>query len=1007
MSVINMMVGATTDDGATFSVKVNNGPVRIAVADNSGMSNPTFFGPESTDANDAAKVVATGLEPSTRYWWQVEDDGDLDTSITGQFFTHPPQGNASSFSFAVAGDAGLRPTAPGATGTELLPDRISNSPIFELIRKRALEEDWLFFAHLGDLHYYNLGDNGLAPGTLANYRRAYDDVLLQPLQGRLYRDVSFFSIWDDHDFGENNSDSTLSGKENAQQAYRERIPHYPLGNAGGPIYQSFEVGRVLFIGSDSRSDRTPNETPDVAPGLVLNGLGWASTPHKQELSTFGDLDLRADFSPASTTPATEETLVSKYEDSTNNREYRLALLPNGTIRFRWSEDGAGLISADSTVAPTFNGGRAVIRGVLLTNEADTWKVIFYNGDSINGPWTQFDEVTGSPGTSVFQGNADLLVGARDDGDRATMNGVIHAVQVRRGDDGPIVANPIFNEEEDEPFEDDNENTWVLNGTAQLVAGSSAKTMLGQDQKDWIQNELANTDAELLIWFMPLVWMTGKPGGDSWGSFATERDEIVSFLDSLGWLDRMVMFCGDYHGLAIESGKTNKFGGFPVMICTSLDCTGSSKLDDDIFDVLPSTPGRNQYAEVDVIDLGHTMIVRMTAWHNETNVKSYQVAFPLITTSPNVATSSRIASGSNVLKFEARVLTEFQTTDDPDGVEIEIEDGNVEFDATSEIFSNLELTTPGVDEKGNNLFPRQADDLLAPYGNEIFVRAGIDIGSGVVWSPMGYFRIDSVSQPEGSDGLIQISASDRMSTIIDSELLEPRQFKAGTSFSSIINDLIGDIYPDAVFQIVNTTGDLVNIERELIVESSRHQALFDVAESLGKVIYWGGIGDLRVEEVSDLDDIVWEIKAGRNGVLVQSDREVSRENMANAVVAHGEGSSGDPARAVVIDDNPNSPTRWGGRFGKIPFEYSSPLLTDPFQTVKAARKQLERLIGMTYSANFQAVTNPSLRPRQMVRITQKDGNREKHRVQSLSIPLVSDQDMSGTTVNQTVMRITEL
>ncbi|MFI2663743.1 alkaline phosphatase D family protein [Micromonospora carbonacea] len=265
MAVINAWVGATTPSSARVVAKIGGASARLAVADNPQLSGPAWYGPVSASAEGIVSLTATGLAPNRRYWWAVEDAGVLDTVTTGRFRTHPPLGEPATFDFITGGDAGITPEVPGV-GAAVNTSRLSNHPVFDTIRLR----DPLFFAHLGDLHYYDLGSNnhGFTGATLANYRRAYDDVLLQPRQHELYRNVSTFLLWDDHDFGPNDSDSTAPGRANAQRVYRERVPHYPLADDEA-IFHSFEVGRVLFVGSDSRSDRTPNSYPDGADKTML------------------------------------------------------------------------------------------------------------------------------------------------------------------------------------------------------------------------------------------------------------------------------------------------------------------------------------------------------------------------------------------------------------------------------------------------------------------------------------------------------------------------------------------------------------------------------------------------------------------------------------------------------------------------------------------------------------------------------------------------------------------
>lgn len=102
-----MVVGNTTPDGATFATKVDGGgPVRVAVADNASMAVPVFTSSQAVDAQGVAKVSISGLAAASQWWWQVEDNGVLDTSLIGRFRTHPPLGLPASFTVAVASCAG-------------------------------------------------------------------------------------------------------------------------------------------------------------------------------------------------------------------------------------------------------------------------------------------------------------------------------------------------------------------------------------------------------------------------------------------------------------------------------------------------------------------------------------------------------------------------------------------------------------------------------------------------------------------------------------------------------------------------------------------------------------------------------------------------------------------------------------------------------------------------------------------------------------------------------------
>ncbi|MBP5883181.1 alkaline phosphatase D family protein [Streptomyces scabiei] len=266
MSVTHVWVGATTHTTAWVRGKVTGASTRLAVSLSASLAAPTYFGPVAPTADGIASLQATGLQPGVRYYYALEDDGVLGTSFSGTFRTHPvAAGERASFVFGAAGDAGLT----GEGDDSHVTSAVSNNPVFDTMRAQAAAEEWLFFSHLGDLHYRNI-----ATATTADYRNAYNDNLTfnglgaTARQGRFFRDVAATYVWDDHDFGPNNSDRTAAGNATANAVYRERVPHYTLPSAS-TINQSWQVGRVLFVASDVRSARDPNSDPQAPTKTML------------------------------------------------------------------------------------------------------------------------------------------------------------------------------------------------------------------------------------------------------------------------------------------------------------------------------------------------------------------------------------------------------------------------------------------------------------------------------------------------------------------------------------------------------------------------------------------------------------------------------------------------------------------------------------------------------------------------------------------------------------------
>jgi alkaline phosphatase D len=213
--------------------------------------------------NGAVSLDIDSLLAYQRYCYAVEVNGTLDSSLIGSFSTFPEDTGSFTFAFASCAKTG------------------SDHPVFGTIH--ALRP--LLFFHTGDFHYENISVNDRDV-----YRQEYEHVLASPGQSRLYRDFPIVYIWDDHDYGPNNSDSTAPGREAARLTYREYVPHYPLAAGDGPeaIYFTFTVGRVKFIVTDCRSARSPAWAPDDPAKTMLGETQKAW--FKQEL-----LDAEANY----------------------------------------------------------------------------------------------------------------------------------------------------------------------------------------------------------------------------------------------------------------------------------------------------------------------------------------------------------------------------------------------------------------------------------------------------------------------------------------------------------------------------------------------------------------------------------------------------------------------------------------------------------------------------------------------------------------------------------------
>lgn len=356
-------------------------------------------------------------------------------------------------------------------------------------------------------------------------------------------------------------------------------------------------------------------------------------------------------------------------------------------------------------------------------------------------------------------------------------------------------------------------------------------------------------------------------------------------------------------------------------------------------------------------------------------------------------------GSHRIVSQAFVVAAGQTGTSPVGTELTILDGDVQLDATADVRGTLALVVDGT-----GAFPRRASDDLAPYGNEIFVRRGLAFGGGrIEWVSLGYFRINSAGQDEPPDGPIRIAGQDRMGGLIKGRLTEPRQFPATDTYGDVLADLVTDVYPTAVIEWDDTT-DEDPLGRSLICEEDRWLFLNDLVTGVGKIWYWDHRGHLVIKNQPDPDSPVWTVDSGANGVLVGMGREISDDGVYNAVVASGEALDTEaPPHAVAVDASPDSPTFWGGPFGKVPRFYTSSFITTTEQAQAAAAAMLRSVLGVPYSVDFQSIVNPALEPWDPIEVRLR-GRRETHVVTFLTVPLTAEQAMTAQTREQTLVVI---
>jgi hypothetical protein len=177
------------------------------------------------------------------------------------------------------------------------------------------------------------------------------------------------------------------------------------------------------------------------PGVSGN---YASVPDAAPIKLTGDLEIVWRVSSDAWTGGTSQTVVGKWNDGTNQRQYMVrheSAFAN--VRFYYSTTGANFPYFESNTMPLVNG---VAYWFRLTWQASTGTAaFFYAADQPNEPttWTSAGTPAAVGATTLFNGTAPLQVGSSNDGTATLLAGKVYRSIVRNGVGGTTVFDVDF------------------------------------------------------------------------------------------------------------------------------------------------------------------------------------------------------------------------------------------------------------------------------------------------------------------------------------------------------------------------------------------------------------------------------------------------------------------------------------------------------------------------------------------------------------------------------------
>jgi hypothetical protein len=319
-------------------------------------------------------------------------------------------------------------------------------------------------------------------------------------------------------------------------------------------------------------------------------------------------------------------------------------------------------------------------------------------------------------------------------------------------------------------------------------------------------------------------------------------------------------------------------------------------------------------------------------------------------------------------------------------------GSVRATLQSRVTRTLDLTT------SPESFPDSAGDILTPFGSEMRVWRGVDIGGvtnhpSYVW-PVFRGPIERVSWATGSP--VSVRAIDRAGDVADSHFLAPLSVAAGDRLHTRVREFISEAADDAEFDTFTLPDRVLP---SLTWDEDRGKALDDLAGAAGGFWYALADGTFTLREVPWVySDGVVDLELGPdNPILRSAGIEFSREDVYNMIVARAERTDGSaPSRYVTRVTDAASPIRFDGPYGRRVLHHSvqGAGSAASLQLVAETLRQRSQALAETWTATITAFPPLELGDLLQLDVVGPRGvrRRAKQVVAGFTMPLTGDGDM---------------
>lgn len=287
--------------------------------------------------------------------------------------------------------------------------------------------------------------------------------------------------------------------------------------------------------------------------------------------------------------------------------------------------------------------------------------------------------------------------------------------------------------------------------------------------------------------------------------------------------------------------------------------------------------------------------------------------------------------------------------------------------------------------------RDALERLTVQSGEIELRAGVEFADGETEEILlARMRVDSLERTDSA--IARLGAFD-YALMLDEHPVDPAtgsKIPAGTDWRDAVRTLIEDTFtwkPCGIddMLIVDPYTPAWPIPEQSWDNTNRLAAILEWAIAKDCDFFNAPNGQFVLRPKRDNGTPVWDVNTGEGGVLIRSTQRFEREQQYNAVAVSFDAPDAayESIRAFVVNDDPYSPTRWGGPFGKRVLVLSGIPLDNVNDAQAVAIRKLKENSGATRALSLETLRNPALLPGDVIVVNHPMIDGERHVIERVT------------------------